>query len=75
MKTTLKVLNGKIAALADIEKEVDEKRESFKTSEVKREELQVFITETSEKLRVDTSDHEAKHTRNEDEIKKLKEDI
>lgn len=71
MKDTLIALNGKLQALTDNEKEVSNHREYLKTSEGKRDELHVHITELSQKIEVDTKAHDTKHTSNITEIQRL----
>ena len=75
MKTTLIALNGKLSALTDVEKEVIDIRGDLVTSEGKRGELQVHIVESAKTMRIDTSEHEAKHTRNIKDIENLNADI
>ena len=54
LKTTVIALNEKVQVLNDLKKDVDIHKDLVKNSEIKREELQIHITETSIKIREDT---------------------
>ena len=75
MKTTLIALNHKLAALSDVQKEIDEHKTYFKNSEDQRGGLQTHIVELSQKIKIDSETHEAKHDQSLSEIEKLREEI
>lgn len=61
MKTTLIALNHKLAALTDIQKEVEDHKTYVKTSEDDRGNLQTHIVESSKKITIDAQAHDTKH--------------
>ena len=75
MKTTLIALNHKLAALTDIQKEVEDHKTYIKTSEDERGGLQTHIVELSQKITIDSQSHETKHDQSLSEIERLLKEI
>lgn len=61
MKTTLIALNHKLAALQDIQKEVEDHKVYLKKSEEQRGGQQEHMVQVSHKITIDTQSHLSKH--------------
>lgn len=75
MKTTLVALNHKLAALSDIQKEVEDHKSFLKTSEGERGNQQTYLVELSQKIRIESDAHETKHDQSLKEMESLRRDI
>jgi uncharacterized membrane protein len=71
MKITLIALNEKLAVTNDIRLELDQTKEYFSTSELKRGELQVHIDESIERIKEAQNDNNGHHDRLKIEIENL----
>ena len=75
MKTTLFALNEKLTVLEDVEKDITETRQNFKSSEATRGELQAQILSTGEKITAYKSEYDQKLAKQLSEIDQLKAEI